>query len=90
MFNSGDIIYKRTKSQLFEISNWKCVGNSCEISEMMLEPGIAQPSMRAEALRVAKISREVTEQKPGKYISKFINERKKGEGSWEENARGRL
>jgi len=59
----------------------KCVGNSWEISEMMLEPGIAQPSMTAEALRVAKISREVAEQKPGKYISKFINERRKGEGS---------
>jgi hypothetical protein len=39
--------------------------------------------MTAEALRVATISRDVNEHKPGKYISTFINEGRK-----EENARG--
>ena len=43
----------------------------------MSEPEIAQPSMAAEALRVAAISRKVNERKPGKDLSKFINEGRK-------------
>lgn len=48
---------------------------------MMSEPGIAQPSMAGEALRVASMSREVNEGKPRKDISKFINKGRKERGA---------